>query len=86
MDDHFDIGRVFEIGKFDITRLTCISKGLLLFCSYLKIYSFKCAARNKKHPRGRAVKYILLYVLQRVLGSILSDVDFFSFLFFSRFS
>ena len=24
MDDHFDIGRVFEIGKFDITRLTCI--------------------------------------------------------------
>ena len=23
MDDHFDIGRVFEIGKFDITRLTC---------------------------------------------------------------
>ena len=26
MDDHFDIGRVFEIGKFDITRLTCIWK------------------------------------------------------------
>ena len=25
MDDHFDIGRVFEIGKFDITRLTCIT-------------------------------------------------------------
>ena len=25
MDDHFDIGRVFEIGKFDITRLTCRS-------------------------------------------------------------
>ena len=24
MDDHFDISRVFEIGKFDITRLTCI--------------------------------------------------------------
>ena len=24
MDDHFDIGSVFEIGKFDITRLTCI--------------------------------------------------------------
>ena len=24
MDDHFDIARVFEIGKFDITRLTCI--------------------------------------------------------------
>ena len=23
MDDHFDIARVFEIGKFDITRLTC---------------------------------------------------------------
>ena len=23
MDDHFDIGRVFEIGKFDITRLAC---------------------------------------------------------------
>ena len=23
MDDHFDIGRVFEIGKFDIRRLTC---------------------------------------------------------------
>ena len=23
MDDRFDIGRVFEIGKFDITRLTC---------------------------------------------------------------
>ena len=23
MDDHFDIGQVFEIGKFDITRLTC---------------------------------------------------------------
>ena len=27
MDDHFDIARVFEIGKFDITRLTCTSKG-----------------------------------------------------------
>ena len=27
MDDHFDIGRVFEIGKFDITRLTCIRDG-----------------------------------------------------------
>ena len=25
MDDHFDIARVFEIGKFDITRLTCIA-------------------------------------------------------------
>ena len=25
MDDHFDIGRVFEIGKFDITRLACMS-------------------------------------------------------------
>ena len=25
MDDHFDIGRVFVIGKFDITRLTCIT-------------------------------------------------------------
>ena len=23
MDDHFDIGCVFEIGMFDITRLTC---------------------------------------------------------------
>ena len=23
MDDHFDIARVFEIGKFGITRLTC---------------------------------------------------------------
>ena len=23
MDDDFDIARVFEIGKFDITRLTC---------------------------------------------------------------
>ena len=35
MDDHFDIGRVFEIGKFDITRLTCISgisKKKSLFC------------------------------------------------------
>ena len=27
MDDHFDIGRVFEIGKFDITRLTCSCGG-----------------------------------------------------------
>ena len=27
MDDHFDIGQVFEIGKFDITRLTCIYMG-----------------------------------------------------------
>ena len=25
MDDHFDIARVFEISKFDIARLTCIS-------------------------------------------------------------
>ena len=24
MNDHFDIGSVFEIGKFDIKRLTCI--------------------------------------------------------------
>ena len=24
MDDHFNIGRAFEIGKFDITRLTCM--------------------------------------------------------------
>ena len=23
MDDHFDIARVFEIGKFGITMLTC---------------------------------------------------------------
>ena len=51
MDDHFDIGRVFEIGKFDITRLTCISNTLnvkplvfskekysfLLFLLYLQI-------------------------------------------------
>ena len=34
MDDHFDIGRVFEIGKFDITRLTCIK-----FCENLPICS-----------------------------------------------
>ena len=35
MDDHFDIGRVFEIGKFDITRLTCICilKGEKLYFS-----------------------------------------------------
>ena len=33
-----------------------ISKSLLLFCSYLKIYTFKCAAFNYKHVRGRAVK------------------------------
>ena len=25
MDDHFDICHVFEISKFDIARLTCIS-------------------------------------------------------------
>ena len=25
MDDHFDIAHVFEIGKFDITRLTCMT-------------------------------------------------------------
>ena len=33
MDDHFDIGRVFEIGKFDITRLTCsfLSEDLFTF-------------------------------------------------------
>ena len=31
MDDHFDIGRVFEIGKFDIARLTCISLILHIF-------------------------------------------------------
>ena len=28
MDDYFDIGRVFEIGKFDITRLTCTENRL----------------------------------------------------------
>ena len=33
-----------------------ISKSLLLFCSYLKIYTFKCAAFKHKHLRGRAVK------------------------------
>ena len=34
MDDHFDIGRVFEIGKFDITRLTCIKNEshVVVFC------------------------------------------------------
>ena len=29
MDDHFDIARVFEIGKFDIMRLTCISLSIV---------------------------------------------------------
>ena len=30
MDDHFDIAHVFEIGKFDITRLTCIIRSPFL--------------------------------------------------------
>ena len=37
MDDHFDIGRVFEIGKFDITRLTCnTSMAVYLKVSHLQ--------------------------------------------------
>ena len=65
-----------------------ISKSLFLFCSYLKIYTFKCAARFFcKHLPGLAVKSVNnIYVLQRVLGSVLSEVDFFFFPFFSRFS
>ena len=51
-----------------------ISKSLLLFCWYLKIYTFKCAACNHKHLQE---VQDLSYVLQRVLGSILSDVNFF---------
>ena len=35
MDDHFDIARVFEIGKFDITRLTCTHNLTLTFFFYL---------------------------------------------------
>ena len=38
MDDHFDIGRVFEIGKFDITRLTCNS---IIFGKQLHTCKFK---------------------------------------------
>ena len=64
-----------------------ISKSLLLFCSYLKIYSFECAAFYYKHLRGRAVKSRKSSCfLQGVQGSILSDVNFFSFLFFSHVS
>ena len=36
MDDHFDIGRIFEKGKFDITRLTCILNVHLVFTSFVK--------------------------------------------------
>ena len=33
MDDHFDICRVFEISKFDIARLTCISD-IYIICDF----------------------------------------------------
>ena len=40
MDDHFDIGRIFEIGKFDITRLTCITT-LPVMVSYTPQFKHK---------------------------------------------
>ena len=41
MDDHFDIGRVFETGKFDITRLTCMSQLIYGKCSKFQTLSNK---------------------------------------------
>ena len=42
MDDHFDIGRVFEIGKFDITRLTCNLKNVNIWGKKISYESFTC--------------------------------------------
>ena len=59
MDDHFDIGRVFEIGKFDITRLTCkyvpVTKSrelaqfliaLQWLLELMNLVEFSCSQRN----------------------------------------
>ena len=35
MDDHFDIGHVFEIGKFDTAGLTCIYSYFMPVCSII---------------------------------------------------
>ena len=45
MDDHFDIGRVFEIGKFDITRLTC---RLLVCLTSFTVFSGDIKKSKKK--------------------------------------
>ena len=47
MDDHFDIGRVFEIGKFDITRLTCILNGERLSCPASNLVHLMTSDVNK---------------------------------------
>ena len=77
----------YRVGGGIFLQLMSVScRFLKAYCCLVRIkniYSFKCAAFNVKHLRGRTVKHF--YVLQGVLGSILSDVNFFSFLF-SRFS
>ena len=87
---HKSLLEKYTWSSFTINESAClflyISKSLLLFCSYLKIYRFKCAAFKYKHLRGRAVKSRKSScVLQGVQGSILSDVNFF-FSFFSHVS
>ena len=44
MDNHFDIGRVFEIGKFDITRLTC---SLILAYTVMSLYNARLGSTGK---------------------------------------
>ena len=81
------MGSYFTINECQLVYFLYISKSLLLFCSYLKIYSFKCAAFKYKRLRGRAVKSRKSpCVMQGVQGSILSDVIFFFLSFFSHVS
>ena len=79
-------GHIFTINECQLVYFCIFLKA---YCCFVRIqkYSFMCAATEIKHLRGRTVKSKnISYILQGVLGSILSDVNFFSFLFFTLFS
>ena len=70
MDDHFDIARVFEIGKFDITRLTCSSMSIAIPGSeklQITTYSYfmpVCSIVKTITPRCRGPPDALLHEVE----------------------
>ena len=61
MDDHFDIGRVFEIGKFDITRLTCMFIRLKKQICMQTLFHLSYIEQVKHEAHVQKHKYIYSY-------------------------
>ena len=77
MDDHSDIGRVFEIGKFDITKLTCTTFTRKTCIPSLLTILVSSNSLPTDENQGRCIKALgsAVQKLQPIIKSLLQKVS-----------